>query len=76
MEDYRLNTGNATSPTKVELAVSDDRRHTVRSLAEITGCVESTVHRTLKWHLLNGFRVYYRKMRLQRVSDTRTFTMT
>ena len=38
-------TGNVT---KVESAISNDRRHTVRDLAEIAGLGKPTVHRILK----------------------------
>ena len=34
--------------TKVESVVSNDRRHTVRYLAEIKGCGKPAVHRILK----------------------------
>ena len=40
-----LSTGNVT---KVESAISNDRRHTVRDLAEISGLGKPTVHRILK----------------------------
>ena len=39
------NTGNVT---KVESAISNDRRHTVCDLAEIAGLGKPTVHRILK----------------------------
>ena len=44
------NTGNAT---KVQTAVSSDRRHIVRDLSEVTGLGKPTVHRVLKIRLEN-----------------------
>ena len=58
-------TGNVT---KVESAIGNERRQTVRDLAEISGRGKPTVHRILKSDLkmskasARWFLVYYRKI--------------
>ena len=71
---------NMGNVTKVESAVSDDRRHTVRDLAELTSCGKSTVHRILKTDLKMSKasarwvpRLLSEDEKLQRVSDSQKF---